>query len=141
MGKPKRKGGPPVITSRRLIVAGGIRSLEEVEALEIMGVDAVVGMAIYTRAIKWHSAFSTQHLAVECREWPQDFCGTGTLACAGASLVKEVSTGRSAGATCVRSFCVRRAVECWSSAFHNKTTSCPGTIPQSQRCTASSSPS
>jgi phosphoribosylformimino-5-aminoimidazole carboxamide ribotide isomerase len=39
-------------TSRRLIVAGGIRSLEEVEALETMGVDAVVGMAIYTGAIK-----------------------------------------------------------------------------------------
>jgi phosphoribosylformimino-5-aminoimidazole carboxamide ribotide isomerase len=38
-------------TSRRLIVAGGIRSLEEVEALETIGVDAVVGMAIYTGAI------------------------------------------------------------------------------------------
>lgn len=35
-------------TSRQLIVAGGIRSMEEVEALEAMGVDAVVGMAIYT---------------------------------------------------------------------------------------------
>jgi phosphoribosylformimino-5-aminoimidazole carboxamide ribotide isomerase len=35
-------------TSRRLIVAGGIRSREEVEALDAMGVDAVVGMAIYT---------------------------------------------------------------------------------------------
>jgi phosphoribosylformimino-5-aminoimidazole carboxamide ribotide isomerase len=38
-------------TSRRLIVAGGIRSLEEVEALEAIGADAVVGMAIYTGAI------------------------------------------------------------------------------------------
>jgi phosphoribosylformimino-5-aminoimidazole carboxamide ribotide isomerase len=38
-------------TSRRLIVAGGIRSLEEVEALETIGADAVVGMAIYTGAI------------------------------------------------------------------------------------------
>jgi phosphoribosylformimino-5-aminoimidazole carboxamide ribotide isomerase len=35
-------------TARKLIVAGGIRSREEVEALEAMGVDAVVGMAIYT---------------------------------------------------------------------------------------------
>jgi len=34
-------------TSRRLIAAGGIRSLEEVAALDAMGVDAVVGMAIY----------------------------------------------------------------------------------------------
>jgi len=38
-------------TSRRLIVAGGIRSLEEVEALETIGADAVVGMAIYTGTI------------------------------------------------------------------------------------------
>jgi phosphoribosylformimino-5-aminoimidazole carboxamide ribotide isomerase len=36
------------ITSRKLIAAGGIRSQEEVAALDAMGVDAVVGMAIYT---------------------------------------------------------------------------------------------
>ncbi len=35
-------------TSRQLIAAGGIRSQEEVDALDAMGVDAVVGMAIYT---------------------------------------------------------------------------------------------
>lgn len=35
-------------TARRLIAAGGIRSHEEVDALDAMGVDAVVGMAIYT---------------------------------------------------------------------------------------------
>lgn len=35
-------------TSRRLIVAGGIRSRAEVDALDAIGVDAVVGMAIYT---------------------------------------------------------------------------------------------
>ncbi len=35
-------------TSRQLIVAGGIRSQEEVDALDAMQVDAVVGMAIYT---------------------------------------------------------------------------------------------
>ncbi|HEY6272361.1 MAG TPA: 1-(5-phosphoribosyl)-5-[(5-phosphoribosylamino)methylideneamino] imidazole-4-carboxamide isomerase [Terriglobales bacterium] len=38
-------------TSRRLIVAGGIRSLEEVQALDAFGVDAVVGMAIYAGKI------------------------------------------------------------------------------------------
>ncbi|HLJ85771.1 MAG TPA: 1-(5-phosphoribosyl)-5-[(5-phosphoribosylamino)methylideneamino] imidazole-4-carboxamide isomerase [Candidatus Angelobacter sp.] len=38
-------------TTRRLIVAGGIRSVEEVRTLEGLGVDAVVGMAIYTGAI------------------------------------------------------------------------------------------
>jgi phosphoribosylformimino-5-aminoimidazole carboxamide ribotide isomerase len=34
-------------TSRQLIAAGGIRSQEEIEALQTLGVDAVVGMAIY----------------------------------------------------------------------------------------------
>lgn len=35
------------VTSRQLIAAGGIRSREEIDALQLMGVDAVVGMAIY----------------------------------------------------------------------------------------------
>ena len=35
-------------TSRRLIAAGGIRSQEEIDELDQMGVDAVVGMAIYS---------------------------------------------------------------------------------------------
>lgn len=40
------------ITSRRLIAAGGIRSAAEIEALDRMGVDAVVGMAIYSGLLK-----------------------------------------------------------------------------------------
>jgi phosphoribosylformimino-5-aminoimidazole carboxamide ribotide isomerase len=39
-------------TSRRLIVAGGIRSIDEVDALDGLGVDAVVGMAIYKGLIQ-----------------------------------------------------------------------------------------
>jgi phosphoribosylformimino-5-aminoimidazole carboxamide ribotide isomerase len=39
------------LTRRQLIVAGGIRSREEVIALDAMGVDAVVGMAVYTETI------------------------------------------------------------------------------------------
>jgi phosphoribosylformimino-5-aminoimidazole carboxamide ribotide isomerase len=35
------------LTSRQLIAAGGIRSEEEVASLDAIGVDAVVGMAIY----------------------------------------------------------------------------------------------
>jgi phosphoribosylformimino-5-aminoimidazole carboxamide ribotide isomerase len=35
-------------TSRQLIVAGGIASQEEIDRLDQMGMDAVVGMAIYT---------------------------------------------------------------------------------------------
>jgi phosphoribosylformimino-5-aminoimidazole carboxamide ribotide isomerase len=38
-------------TSRQLIAAGGIRSKEEIAELDAMGVDAVVGMAIYTGLI------------------------------------------------------------------------------------------
>jgi phosphoribosylformimino-5-aminoimidazole carboxamide ribotide isomerase len=36
------------LTHRQLIVAGGIRGMAEVEALDRMSVDAVAGMAIYT---------------------------------------------------------------------------------------------
>ena len=39
-------------TSRRLMVAGGIRSMQEVDALDALGTDAVVGMAIYTGQIR-----------------------------------------------------------------------------------------
>jgi phosphoribosylformimino-5-aminoimidazole carboxamide ribotide isomerase len=35
-------------TRRKLIAAGGIRSMNEVNELDTMGVDAVVGMALYT---------------------------------------------------------------------------------------------
>lgn len=35
-------------TARRLVVAGGIRSVAEVTRLDKLGVDAVVGMALYT---------------------------------------------------------------------------------------------
>jgi phosphoribosylformimino-5-aminoimidazole carboxamide ribotide isomerase len=36
------------LTSRRVIVAGGIRSREEINALDAISVDAVAGMAVYT---------------------------------------------------------------------------------------------
>jgi phosphoribosylformimino-5-aminoimidazole carboxamide ribotide isomerase len=40
------------ITQRRIFVAGGIRSHEEVAELDRMGLDAVVGMAIYTSQLE-----------------------------------------------------------------------------------------
>jgi phosphoribosylformimino-5-aminoimidazole carboxamide ribotide isomerase len=40
------------LTRKQMIVAGGIRSRAEVDELEAMGVDAVVGMAIYTGAMQ-----------------------------------------------------------------------------------------
>ena len=43
-------------TSRQLIVAGGIRSQEEVNELDALGIDAVVGMAIYTGQMKLDGA-------------------------------------------------------------------------------------
>lgn len=38
-------------TSRKIIAAGGIRSMDEVETLDALGIDAVVGMAIYKGVI------------------------------------------------------------------------------------------
>jgi phosphoribosylformimino-5-aminoimidazole carboxamide ribotide isomerase len=39
------------LTKKQLIVAGGIRSQQEVDALHALGADAVVGMAVYTDAL------------------------------------------------------------------------------------------
>jgi phosphoribosylformimino-5-aminoimidazole carboxamide ribotide isomerase len=39
-------------TTRTLIVAGGVSTLAEVDELDALGIDAVVGMAIYTGQIK-----------------------------------------------------------------------------------------
>jgi phosphoribosylformimino-5-aminoimidazole carboxamide ribotide isomerase len=39
------------LTKKQLIVAGGIRSQQEVDALNALGADAVVGMAVYTESI------------------------------------------------------------------------------------------
>lgn len=36
------------LTSRQLIVAGGIRAQEEIDALDLLGVDTVAGMAVYS---------------------------------------------------------------------------------------------
>lgn len=39
------------LTRKQLIVAGGIRSQEEIDALDALGADAVVGMAVYTNLL------------------------------------------------------------------------------------------
>ena len=39
------------LTNRQLIVAGGIRSQKEVDELDALGADAVVGMAVYTELL------------------------------------------------------------------------------------------
>jgi len=39
------------LTQRQLIVAGGIRSQHEIDALDALGADAVVGMAVYTESL------------------------------------------------------------------------------------------
>ena len=41
-----------LLTTQQLIVAGGIRSQQEVDALHAINVDAVVGMAVYTDLLK-----------------------------------------------------------------------------------------
>jgi phosphoribosylformimino-5-aminoimidazole carboxamide ribotide isomerase len=40
------------LTKRQLIVAGGIRSQQEIDALDALGADAVAGMAVYTELLK-----------------------------------------------------------------------------------------
>jgi len=40
------------LTKKQMIVAGGIRSRAEIDGLDAIGVDAVVGMAIYTGAME-----------------------------------------------------------------------------------------
>ena len=40
------------LTAKQLIVAGGIRSQQEVDALDALGADAVAGMAVYTDLLK-----------------------------------------------------------------------------------------
>lgn len=40
-------------TTREVIAAGGITTLEEIEHLDRIGVDAVVGMALYTGRLPW----------------------------------------------------------------------------------------
>jgi phosphoribosylformimino-5-aminoimidazole carboxamide ribotide isomerase len=39
------------VTSRRLVVAGGVTEQHEIDELDAMGIDAVVGMAVYTGRI------------------------------------------------------------------------------------------
>jgi phosphoribosylformimino-5-aminoimidazole carboxamide ribotide isomerase len=39
------------LTAKQLIVAGGIRSQQEVDTLDALGADAVVGMAVYTELL------------------------------------------------------------------------------------------
>ena len=39
-------------TARRIVAAGGITTQEEIDALDALGVDAVVGMAIYTGKVE-----------------------------------------------------------------------------------------
>jgi phosphoribosylformimino-5-aminoimidazole carboxamide ribotide isomerase len=39
------------LTQRQLIVAGGVRSQQEVDELDALGADAVVGMAVYTNLL------------------------------------------------------------------------------------------
>jgi len=48
--------GRRAVTSRQLIVAGGITSQEEVNQLDELGIDAVVGMAIYSGRMSLESS-------------------------------------------------------------------------------------
>jgi phosphoribosylformimino-5-aminoimidazole carboxamide ribotide isomerase len=45
-------------TKRQLIVAGGIATSEQIDQLDALRIDAVVGMAIYTGRVKLDSSIS-----------------------------------------------------------------------------------
>jgi phosphoribosylformimino-5-aminoimidazole carboxamide ribotide isomerase len=48
-------------TSRRLVVAGGIRTQQEIDALDALGMDAVAGMALYSGSISaWSHPLRTK---------------------------------------------------------------------------------
>ena len=48
-----------VATSRKLMVAGGVSTLDEVDQLDELDIDAIVGMAIYTGQIDLEAALET----------------------------------------------------------------------------------
>jgi phosphoribosylformimino-5-aminoimidazole carboxamide ribotide isomerase len=54
-------------TSKQLIVAGGIASPEQIDQLDALGIDAVVGMAIYTGRLKL-SVSTSQPRADHCKD-------------------------------------------------------------------------
>jgi phosphoribosylformimino-5-aminoimidazole carboxamide ribonucleotide (ProFAR) isomerase len=41
------------VTTRRVTAAGGITTKDEIDELDRQGVDAVVGMALYTGKLNW----------------------------------------------------------------------------------------
>ena len=49
-------------TSREVVAAGGITTMDEVDELDTMGVDAVVGMALYTGRMSMPPARSSQDI-------------------------------------------------------------------------------
>lgn len=49
------------VTALPLIVAGGIRNIEEVDRLDSLGIDAVVGMAIYTGRMNVRAGRNDRH--------------------------------------------------------------------------------
>ncbi|MGP1587372.1 MAG: bifunctional phosphoribosyl-AMP cyclohydrolase/phosphoribosyl-ATP diphosphatase HisIE [Treponemataceae bacterium] len=57
----------------RLVVAGGISSLEEIVILEQMGCDVQLGMALYTDKVNLKDSF------IECLNWPKAEKETGGL--------------------------------------------------------------
>jgi phosphoribosylformimino-5-aminoimidazole carboxamide ribotide isomerase len=54
-------------TRKQLIVAGGIASSEQIDELDALRIDAVVGMAIYTGRIKLSSLISRRSPALQLR--------------------------------------------------------------------------
>ena len=56
-------------TARRVTAAGGITTREEIDALDAVGVDAVVGMAIYTGSLPLERVTVGAHWRLMIDDW------------------------------------------------------------------------
>jgi len=66
------------LMKKQLIVAGGIRSQQEVDALDALGADAVVGMAVYTELLAYKKRRERGASQQASRPFAKDAKGWGT---------------------------------------------------------------
>ncbi len=73
------------ITTKKITVAGGVSTLEEIKILARMDIDVQLGMALYTKKIRLDEAF------IECLNWKTDLIPTVTQDISGTVLMLAYS--------------------------------------------------